>query len=89
MKCVKYPVKRYPLILKEHLLRTFMLIILVYSLFTPIPVAHADEKFVNEGTYSDIEGWTNVHWCMWYDYFIRIYTKSAKEAWNIIETLQK
>ena len=26
---------------------------------------------------------------MWNDHFIRVYTKSAKEAWNIIETLQK
>lgn len=89
-------------------------------------VAHADEKSVKEGTYSDIDGWTNIHWridtepdyydkkdslgeleklteqvieevlknesnfaFMWNDYFIRVYTKSAKEAWNIIETLQK
>lgn len=89
-------------------------------------VAHADEKSVKEGTYSDIVGWTNIHWCiatepdfydikdslgemknlteqiieetlknesnfafMWDDYLIRVYTKSAKEAWNIIETLQK
>lgn len=89
-------------------------------------VAHADEKSVKEGTYSDIEGWTNIHWCidtepdyydlkdslgelenlteqtilevlknesnfafMWNSQFIRVYTNSAKEAWDIIKTLQK
>lgn len=89
-------------------------------------IAHADEKSIKEGTYSEIDGWTNIHWCidtepnyydikdslgeledlteqtiqevlknesnfafLWNDYFIRVYTKSSKEAWNIIEMLQK